>query len=400
MVLEGKKIIVGVTGSIAAYKSAFLVRLLVKAGADVQVIMTLASEGFITPLTLSTLSGNPVLSTFIDNERGVWNNHVSSALWADVILIAPATSTTIGKLAHGISDNLLIAVCMSAKCPVLIAPAMDLDMWLHPSTQQNIAFLQTNGIRIIDPGYGELASGLIGEGRMEEPEKLLDILTKHFLFSGSLAGKKAMVTAGPTYESIDPVRFIGNHSTGKMGFAIAESLALRGADVTLVSGPTELTSHTKNIDVIKVKSSDEMLQSCLDNFTGSDITVMAAAVADYKPANLSKEKIKKNSKNLDISLTSTKDILAELGKQKHKEQILVGFALETENEIPNAIRKLESKNMDMIVLNSLQDKGAGFGYNTNKVTIIDRDKKITEFGLKPKSEVAEDIVSYIVNSLT
>jgi phosphopantothenoylcysteine decarboxylase / phosphopantothenate---cysteine ligase len=394
--LTSKKIIVGVSGSIAAYKSAVLVRLLVKAGAEVKVIMTRSAHDFITPLTLSTLSKNPVLTDFVKDESGQWNNHVDLGLWADCMVIAPASANTIAKMANGLCDNLLSAVYLSARCPVFFAPAMDLDMLQHPSTKENISKLHSYGNRIIDPGFGELASGLIGSGRMSEPEEILNTLEKFFATSAVLKGKKVLVTAGPTHEAIDPVRFIGNHSSGKMGFAIAEALADHGADVNLVTGPTQ--QHTKHPRIIvkAVTSAEEMFEACNSLFPTSDITVLSAAVADYRPLVVADQKIKKKEEALNLTLTKTRDIAASLGKLKHNGQIIVGFALETEEEQINALKKLEAKNFDLIVLNSLNDKGAGFGHDTNKITLIDRQQKVMTFDLKSKKEVASDIVDAII----
>ena len=394
--LTGKRILLGVSGSIAAYKSAFLTRLLVKAGAEVKVIMTPSAHDFITPLTLSTLSKNPVLTNFTKDETGQWNNHVDLGLWADVFVIAPATANTLAKMAAGICDNLLMAVYLSARCPVFFAPAMDLDMLQHPSTKNNFQKLTSWGNRLIDPTHGELASGLVGTGRMAEPEEILKSLNL-FFSNGPLKGKKAMVTAGPTHEAIDPVRFISNHSTGKMGFAIAQELANQGAEVTLITGPTSLSKELNGINVIAVNSADEMYSASVRYFTDSDISVLSAAVADYKPATKADQKIKKKDEAFMLELVKTKDIAAELGKLKRNGQLIVGFALETENEEANAENKLASKNFDLIVLNSLNNPGAGFGHDTNKVTIINSSKKKVEFNLKSKKEVARDIVSTIIN---
>ncbi len=393
--LSGKKIVLGVSGSIAAYKSAVLTRLLVKAGADVRVIMTPSAHDFITPLTLSTLSKNPVLTHFVKDESGQWNNHVELGMWADALVIAPASANTIARMANGICDNLLLAVYLSARSPVFVAPAMDLDMLKHSSTQSNILKLISCGNNLIESGFGELASGLVGNGRMAEPEEIIVHLEKHFS-EKKLKGKKALVTAGPTHEAIDPVRFIGNNSSGKMGFAVAEALAREGAAVKLVSGPTSLLTTHPNIEVKKVTSAEEMYQACRDFFSLSDITVLSAAVADYRPTAIADQKIKKTESNLSIELTKTTDIAFELGKLKQKGQFIVGFALETENELANAEKKIVSKNFDMIVLNSLNDKGAGFGGDTNKVSIIDRENKVKEFTLKSKQEVANDIVNAII----
>jgi phosphopantothenoylcysteine decarboxylase/phosphopantothenate--cysteine ligase len=397
--LTGKKILLGVSGSIAAYKAALLTRLLVKSGAEVKVVMTPSAKDFITPLTLATLSKNPVFSEFIKDQSGTWNNHVELGLWADAMVIAPASANTVAKMAHGMCDNLLLAVYLSARCPVLFAPAMDLDMLQHLSTQANIQKLRNYGNHLIDPAYGELASGLTGNGRMAEPEEIHDILTKFFANQNLLAGKKVLVTAGPTHESLDPVRFIGNHSSGRMGFAIAEALAGKGAEVNLVTGPTQQYTKHPNIIVKHVVSAEDMYNECAKIFPAADITVLSAAVADYKPAVKAEQKIKKKEDTLSIELVKTKDIAASLGKLKHNGQIIVGFALETEQEKENAVKKLEAKNFDLIVLNSLNDQGAGFGHDTNKITIIDRDKQAKSFALKSKKEVAEDIVNAIIEKL-
>lgn len=393
--LAGKKILLGVSGSIAAYKSALFVRLLVKEGAEVKVIMTPSAHDFITPLTLATVSKNPVFTNFIKDDTGVWNNHVDLGRWADAMVIAPASANTIAKMASGICDNLLMAVYLSARNPVFFAPAMDLDMLQHPSTKSNIQKLISWGNHQIDPGHGELASGLIGTGRMAEPEEIITQLTTYFNTTSPFAGKKALVTAGPTYEAIDPVRFIGNNSSGKMGYAIAEALANQGAEVILVSGPTYLTVTHPKIKIMRVTSAEEMYQACVSNFPNSDIAVLSAAVADYKPAQRANQKIKKSDAVFNIELTKNRDIAAELGKLKKKEQFIVGFALETENEKSNAEKKIEAKNLDLIVLNSLNDPGAGFGHDTNKITLIDKNHKATEFILKSKKEVATDIVNAI-----
>lgn len=396
--LSGKKIVLGVSGSIAAYKSAVLTRLLVKEGAEVRVVMTTSAHDFITPLTLSTLSKNPVLTTFIKDESGQWNNHVELGLWADALVIAPASANTIAKMTHGVCDNLLLAVYLSARCHVLFAPAMDLDMLNHPATKSNISNLIIRGNQLIAPGVGELASGLIGNGRMAEPEEIVLHLSQHFA-ERKLIGKKALVTAGPTYEAIDPVRFIGNNSSGKMGFALAEALAREGAEVKLVTGPTSQTTSHPNIEVKKVISAEEMYLACLDIFPATDITVLSAAVADYRPIMRADQKIKKTESNLIIELTKTHDIAVELGKLKQTGQIIVGFALETENEVANAEKKIVSKNFDLIVLNSLNDEGAGFGVDTNKICIIDRQSRVKQFSLKNKQEVANDIVTAIIENV-
>jgi phosphopantothenoylcysteine decarboxylase/phosphopantothenate--cysteine ligase len=393
--LEGKKIVLGICGSIAAYKSALLVRLLIKAGATVQVVMTRDATNFITPLTLSTLSKKPVLVDYFTPETGEWNNHVELGLWADVFIVAPASANTLAKMANGLSDNLLTAVYLSAKCPVYFAPAMDLDMWKHQATQNNIKKLQTYGNVLIAPGIGELASGLHGEGRMAEPEEIISFLTAEIKKKLPLADRKILVTAGPTYESIDPVRFIGNHSSGKMGFAIADQLALMGADVTLISGPTAQVSRQHRIKRIDVTSAAEMLNACLQHYKNSKACIMSAAVADYTPASVSAQKIKKKDNVLNIELKTTTDILRSLGEQKQNGQILVGFALETNDEEQNAIEKLQKKNLDFIILNSLNDKGAGFKTDTNKITIIDHNLQKTTFDLKDKDEVAKDICNKV-----
>jgi phosphopantothenoylcysteine decarboxylase/phosphopantothenate--cysteine ligase len=359
--------------------------------------MTKEACNFITPLTLSTLSKNPVLSTYYDPETGSWNNHVELGIWADLMIIAPVSANTLAKLANGLCDNLLSAVYLSAKCPVYFAPAMDLDMWKHPATQKNIASLISFGNTLIQPANGELASGLHGEGRMEEPELILEILIHEFKKKLPLKGKNALVTAGPTYEAIDPVRFIGNHSSGKMGFAIAEELAALGASVTLITGPTSLTLQHSGINRIDVSSAADMLEAALTTFEGSDVAILSAAVADYRPKEISSSKIKKDDSELKIDLIKTPDILATLGQLKKKGQLLVGFALETDNEEENAIKKLKSKNLDFIILNSLKDHGAGFRNDSNKITIIDRELIKEIFELKPKSEVATDICKKILN---
>jgi len=393
--LAGRRILLGVSGSIAAYKSAILTRLLVKSGAEVKVVMTQAAHDFITPLTLATLSKNPVLTQFSEPVSGTWNNHVELGLWADAMVIAPASANTLSKMAGGTCDNLLIAVYLSARCPVFFAPAMDLDMLQHPSTKKNIESLISWGNHQINPTHGELASGLVGTGRMAEPEEIVTQL-QDFFSSGPLTGKKALVTAGPTHEAIDPVRFIGNHSTGKMGFAIAEELAHKGAQVTIVTGPTQLNSHVPGVEIIPVTSAEEMYQACVSRFPNADITVLSAAVADYRPAQQAGQKIKKTNQALTLELVNTRDIAAELGKLKSNGQFVVGFALETENERAHAEKKLSSKNFDLIVLNSLNDPGAGFGHDTNKVTLIDASHKAKEFNLKSKKEVARDIVNTVI----
>lgn len=397
--LQGKKIVLGITGSIAAYKSAVLTRLLVKAGAEVKVVMTDSAKTFITPLTLSTLSKNPALSEFIKDESGQWNNHVDLGLWADAMIIAPASANTIAKMASGRCDNLLLAVYLSARCPVFLAPAMDLDMLQHDATKENLQKIASFGNHILDPAYGELASGLVGTGRMAEPEEIVAEIEDFFSRRQTLKGKNVLVTAGPTHEALDPVRFIGNHSTGKMGYAIAESLANLGAQVTLVSGPTAMHTSHPQVSVKKVMSAEEMYQACVAVFPQTDIAVLAAAVADYRPTVTADQKIKKKDESLTIELTKTRDIAASLGKIKQNNQVVVGFALETEHEQDNALKKLESKNFDMIVLNSLNDAGAGFGHDTNKITLIDRSGAVKKFDLKSKKAVARDIVSAILDKV-
>ncbi len=394
--LRGKNILLGVSASIAAYKSAHLVRLLKKAGAHVRVVMTPASLDFITPLTLATLSEEPVYSQFVEegDETGVWNNHVDMALWADLLLIAPCSANTLGKMVGGQCDNLLMACYLSAKCPVFVAPAMDLDMYKHGSTKDNLKTIVDRGNVLIPAESGELASGLVGEGRMAEPEHIIAFLEDELLRKQPMFGKKALVTAGPTYEAIDPVRFIGNHSSGKMGIALANVLAKKGAEVILVCGPSSVASlpEVKRIDV---HSANEMNQVCLEHYAEMHLVICAAAVADYQPAQVAQQKIKKKEDTLHIDLKPTPDILAGLGSKKEK-QVLIGFALETENEEANAKSKLERKNLDLIVLNSLQDKGAGFGHDTNKVKLIDRHNKSYSFGLKSKEAIAGDIINHII----
>ena len=391
--LQHKKILIGVTGSIAAYKIPLLVRLLVKEGAEVKLVMTAAAREFVSPLTLATLSRNPVLTDL--SEGNTWANHVMLGRWADLMLIAPLSCNTLAKMAHGLCDNLLSAVYLSATCPVAVAPAMDEDMWLHPATRANIRTLEGYGHHVLPVESGELASGLTGAGRMAEPEQLASWV-RHFLSQkGTLAGKKALVTAGPTYEAIDPVRFIGNHSTGKMGIAIAAELAARGAAVTLVTGPV-IEPVPAGLDVIRVHSAAEMLEVCTRVFPQADITVMSAAVADYTPVEVAAEKIKKKDDHLHLELRKTTDILKTLGTRKQSHQLLVGFALETSNEEANALQKLKDKNADLIVLNSLRDPGAGFGYDTNRITIFDRSGGVTPFETQPKTAVAADIVNAII----
>ena len=399
-ILSGKKILLGITAGIAAYKTANLVRLFIKSGAEVQVIMTPASKDFITPLTLSTLSKNPVHSTFYEKEEEneLWNNHVDLGLWADYMLIAPATANTLSKMTNGICDNLLIATYLSAKCPVYFAPAMDLDMYKHPSTITSLDKLQSFGNKMIPVTSGELASGLVGEGRLAEPEDIVSFMENDILSSMPLHGKKVLITAGPTYESIDPVRFIGNHSSGKMGFEIAKAAANLGAKVYLVSGPSNEIVNHDSVHRTDIVSAEQMYTACHQYFPEVSIAILTAAVADYRPKNVAAEKIKKKESALDIELEPTKDILASLGVIK-KEQFLVGFALETTNELINALAKLKQKNLDAIVLNSLNDKGAGFSGNTNKVTFIDKEERNTPFEMKPKSDVAIDIMNEILKKI-
>ena len=394
--LQGKNIVLGVCGSIAAYKSATLVRLLVKAGCNVKVVTTAGANNFITPLTLATLSKNPVLTEYFKDDTGEWNNHVELGLWADLIIIAPATANTIGKMANGLCDNLLTAVYLSAKCPVYFAPAMDLDMWKHESTQQNVAQLKSYHNIFIQPGYGELASGLIGEGRMAEPEEIVSFIEADLKKKLPLVNKKVLVTAGPTYEAIDPVRFVGNHSSGKMGFAIADEIAKLGADVTLIAGPSSQQTKSKWITRVNVISAADMLDACEQYFSAADICVMSAAVADYTPVDVALQKIKKKEDTFNIELKKTTDILKTLGSKKRVGQLLVGFALETNDEEKNAVEKLEKKNLDFIVLNSLNDAGAGFKTDTNKITIIERNRQKTVFELKTKEAAAADICQKVI----
>lgn len=392
MLLKNKKVLIGITGSIAAYKAIALVRLLIKAGAEVKVVMTPAAKEFVSPLVLSVLSKNKVAIDW--HEQYEWNNHVALGRWADVMLIAPLSCNTLSKMTTGGCDNLLLAVYLSATCPVVVAPSMDEDMWHHASTRKNLELLKEYGVAVIEVNNGELASGLIGEGRMAEPEEIINYLLEYFFRSSTLAGKKVLVTAGPTYEPIDPVRFIGNRSSGKMGFALAEAFYLQGAEVILVTGPANLQTPYKGLDVVRVQTAAQMFTAC-DEQRDADIIVMSAAVADYAPASAADQKIKKTDASTNIILHHTKDILHHLGAQKKKGQFLVGFALETENEKENAIQKLNKKNLDCIVLNSLNDKGAGFEKDTNKISIIDRDGVI-EFDTQSKKEVADDIVNYVM----
>lgn len=399
-ILSGKNILLGITAGIAAYKTASLVRLFIKSGANVKVVMTPASKDFITPLTLSTLSKNPVYSSFTneDDDNAVWNNHVDLGLWADLFVIAPATANTLSKMASGTSDNLLLATYLSAKCPVYFAPAMDLDMYEHKSTKKSFETLQSYGNIMIPATSGELASGLVGEGRMAEPEDIVGFIERNILEKLPLKGKTVLITAGPTYEAIDPVRFIGNHSSGKMGFEIAKASANLGAEVLLVTGPTHQSVSHSLINVVPVTSAEDMYQEVHKYFKDSDVAILSAAVADFKPKTVSTQKIKKKSDTLTLDLERTKDILASLGAIK-QQQFLVGFALETNNELENAKQKLKKKNLNLIVLNSLQDKGAGFKGDTNKVTFIDNKNKVTEFQLKSKAEVAEDLLNEIVKQI-
>lgn len=397
--LKGKHIILGVTGSIAAYKAATLTRLLVKEGASVKVVMTPLAKEFITPLTMATLSKSPIMVDFYNPENGDWNSHVDLGLWADLYLIAPASANTIGKMAGGIADNLLLTTYLSAKCPVMVAPAMDLDMYKHPATQRNLKVLQSFGNIIIEPESGELASGLIGKGRMEEPERIVVFVTDYFARQADFEGKKVVVTAGPTYEKIDPVRFIGNYSSGKMGLAIAEEFAGRGAEVVLVCGPVNLKTSHPAIRRVDVESAAQMYEVTSKEFVNSDVAVLSAAVADFTPKEKVDHKIKRGKDDLLLELLPTKDIAAELGRIKTTSQLLVGFALETNDEEVNALSKMQRKNLDIIVLNSLNDKGAGFSVDTNKVTILDKTGDKTVYELKTKVEVAKDIVDQIVSRL-
>ena len=395
--LLGKKILVGITGSIAAYKTILLVRLLVKAGADVKILQTNASKSFVSSLVLSTLSKNKVLQDLSTNDE--WANHVALGRWADVFVIAPLSCNSLAKMANGLCDNLLMATYFSATCPVVVVPAMDEDMWHHPSTKNNLKIIQGYGNEIIKVNNGELASGLFGEGRMAEPEEIITYITEHFFRKVDLKDKKVIVTAGPTYEAIDPVRFIGNHSSGKMGFAIAEALFMAGANVTLITGPTHEQLTYKGILRIDITSSDDMFNACHQHFINTDIAVMNAAVADYTPIVVATEKVKKKGDSWLLNLTKTKDILYSIGQIKKEHQFIVGFALETNNEKENALTKLEYKNADCIVLNSLNDNKAGFGFDTNKITILHKSGQEISFDLKSKKEVAEDIVSFIISKV-
>ncbi len=402
--LNGKHIVLGISGGIAAYKSAYLLRALIKRGAEVQVVITPNGKEFITPATLAALSGKPVVSEFFAANTGEWHSHVDLGLWADLMVIAPATASTIGKLANGIADNMLVTTYLSAKEDVMVCPAMDLDMWKHPSTQRNIETLKKDGVIIVEPESGELASGLSGKGRMAEPEAIADAMERYFMRSRDLEGKKVVITAGPTYENIDPVRFIGNYSTGKMGFALARRAYSRGAEVVVICGPVNSgVSLPVDVKRVDVKSAKEMLHEVESEFSDADILIMAAAVADYAPAESSDRKIKREkSEEMTLRLVRNPDIAAHLGNRKNedgKKRFLVGFALETDNELDNALRKLETKNLDMIVLNSLHDKGAGFGTDTNLVTIIQRDGTVMKYPLKSKEEVADDIIDCVVDKI-
>lgn len=397
--LKGKNILLGITGGIAAYKAAILVRLLVKKGADVKIVMSPIAKEFITPLTLATLSKHPILVDFYDPENGDWNSHVDLGLWADAYLIAPATANSMSKMAYGIADNLLLTTYLSAKCPVFFAPTMDLDMYKHEATQKSITTLKKRGHICIEPGSGELASGLIGKGRMEEPEEIVKQLEKYFSNSNVLAEKNVLITAGPTYEAIDPVRFIGNHSSGKMGYALAEELANKGAKVKLISGKVSINPQHSNIERITVTSAEEMYNSCIKYYNDTNIAIFAAAVADYKPRKTEKQKIKKKKENLIIELVPNPDIALKMGKLKKDKQINIGFALETDNDIEKAIEKLEKKNFDLIIYNTLSDSGAGFGHDTNKVIIIDKNKQTENIDLKSKKELAKDIVNKIIEQI-
>ena len=396
--MKGKKIVLGITGSIAAYKAAVLIRALIKKGAEVQVVITPAGKEFITPITLSALTSKPVISEFFSQRDGTWHSHVDLGLWADAMVIAPATASTIGKMANGIADNMLITTYLSMKAPVFVAPAMDLDMFAHPATQKNLEILRSYGNHIIEPGEGELASHLVGKGRMEEPEKIVEVLEAFFNREQDLKGKKVLITAGPTYEKIDPVRFIGNYSSGKMGYALAESCARRGAEVTLISGPVQVKAQHPSIKVVKVESAHQMHEAAIKAFPTSDAAILCAAVADFTPEVKADQKIKREKEDLILKLVPTEDIAAALGKIKKENQCLVGFALETNNELANARHKLEKKNFDFIVLNSLQDAGAGFQCDTNKITIVDKEKAIP-YPLKTKTEVADDIIDRLANLL-
>ena len=395
-ILSGKKVLLGISGGIAAYKTPNLVRCLIKKGADVKVVMTNSAKDFVTPLSLSTVSKNPVHSSFkSDDEDGVWNNHVELGLWADFMLICPATANTLFKMANGNCDNLLLGVYLSCKSETFFAPAMDLDMYKHQSTKESINKLISFGNILIPPAHGELASGLSGEGRLPEPHEIVDFIEKHYTKNLPLEGKKVLISAGPTIEQLDPVRYISNHSSGKMGYSLAETALSLGAEVKLISGPTNQSISSENIKIVHIKTGNELLEAIRNDYNNSDIVIMAAAVSDYKPIEFSEKKIKKDNNELNIKFEKTTDILFELGQNK-KNQILVGFALENNNELSNAINKLEKKNLDLIVLNSLNDEGAGFGYDTNKITVVDCSGNVTPYKLKKKNEVADDVFKHII----
>lgn len=396
--MQGKRILLGITGGIAAYKIATLIRILKRSGAEVRCLMTPASCDFISPLVVSTLSENPVGIDFWNKKTGKWTNHVEYGLWADLFVIAPLTATTMSKMASGSGENLLLASYLSMKCPVLAAPAMDLDMYAHPSTKRNLDQIAKDGVTIIPAESGELASGLVGEGRMAEPETIFEAIQFHFAQSeGEMLGKTVLITAGPTYEAIDPVRFIGNHSSGKMGFELAKYCLNQGANVVLISGPTHQKLKHPNLQLIKVRSAQEMLKATTENWSSADFGIFSAAVADYRPENPAEQKIKKKEENLSLELVKNPDILAWAGENKRSDQVLVGFALETNNAIENAVSKLTKKNLDLIIVNTLEDDGAGFAHDTNRIAILDVHNKITKFELKSKSEVASDIVEYMIH---
>lgn len=391
-------IVLGITGSIAAYKACTLIRQFVKQGHEVQVVITPAGKEFITPITLSALTSKPVISDFFSQRDGTWHSHVSLGLWADAMVVAPATASTIGKMAHGIADNMLITTYLSMKAPVFVAPAMDLDMWAHPSTQDNLALLRQRGVTIIEPASGELASHLVGKGRMEEPERIAEIVLGSFATKKELSSKRILITAGPTYERIDPVRFIGNYSSGKMGFALAEECAARGAEVELLCGPVQLSTSTPSIHLTRVESAQQMWEAASNLFPSMDAAILCAAVADFTPDNVADQKIKREGDDLVLRLKPTRDIAKGLGAMKREDQRLIGFALETNDELDNARKKLQKKNFDFIVLNSLQDEGAGFQHDTNKITIVSATD-VKAFPLKPKTEVARDIIAHLVQIL-
>lgn len=395
--LLGKRIALGVTGGIAAYKIAFLIRELKKKGAEVKCILTPASSDFITPLTVSTLSQNPAYINFWNKEDGSWTNHVELGAWGDIMVIAPLTANSLAKMANGFCDNLLGATYLSAKCPVMVAPAMDLDMYAHPTTKENLEKLEKHGVQVIPAESGFLASGLEGEGRMAEPETIVEEIERFFAKSDSMKGQKVLITAGPTYEAIDPVRFIGNHSSGKMGFAIAEECLDRGAEVVLITGPTQLKLHHKNLNRINIKSAQDLLEATMEHFASCSGGIFAAAVADYRPKTQAQEKIKKNSDEMIIEMVKNPDILQSAGKIKTENQWLIGFALETNDAVKHGAEKLKKKNLDIIVINSLEDKGAGFGHDTNKVTLLDANNKTTKFELSSKKVVASNIIDYLLN---